>query len=298
MLPVLAVGRNWMWVRYSPTNYINWFGEITWCNMFPMFSYMFSQWPNVFNHLMGNHWCFLERSLRHGNLRDDLSNKAHSTNEELEIYHHHGTKYLEISTNIAPKKNHIQPPHPISSNSTKRRPPHVICLRTSIHHYISRTINSTIIQHHPVLPKWCPEISRKYQRNIATPTPKPSVLPIWHLSHPTNPVPTSAPPTSAWAWPWPPKRCARGRWRPSLWRLSSPSSPEAADGFLGFHGELMRFHGDVTNVTIQKLGISAQLRPNMLRFRGKWMMVPWKLSIFMINGVDLRESLQERTASR
>ena len=172
MLPVLAVGRNWMWVRYSPTNYINWFGEITWCNMFPMFSYMFSQWPNVFNHLMGNHWCFLERSLRHGNLRDDLSNKAHSTNEELEIYHHHGTKYLEISTNIAPKKNHIQPPHPISSNSTKRRPPHVICLRTSIHHYISRTINSTIIQHHPVLPKWCPEISRKYQRNIATPTPQ------------------------------------------------------------------------------------------------------------------------------
>ena len=81
--------------------------------------HMFSQWPNVFNHLMGNHWYFLERSLRHGNLRDDLSNKAHSTNEELEIYHHHGTKYLEISTNMALKKT------------------------TSSHH----------IQYHPILPK-------------------------------------------------------------------------------------------------------------------------------------------------
>lgn len=52
-------------------------------------------------------------------------------------------------------------PHPISSNSTKRRPPHVICLWTSIHHYPYRTINSTIIQHHPVLPKKMP---RNFQK--------------------------------------------------------------------------------------------------------------------------------------
>ena len=124
--------------------------------------HMFSQWPNVFNHLMGNHWCFLERSLRHGNLRDDLSNKAHSTNEELEIYHHHGTKYLEISTNMALKKphpNHIQY-HPILPKGG------LLMLFAYEHLYII-SIQNHKLHYHPTssssTKKKCPEISRKYQ---------------------------------------------------------------------------------------------------------------------------------------
>ena len=167
MLPVLAVGRNWMWVRYSPTNYTNWFGEITWCNMFPMFSYVFPmaqcfQSPDgkslIFPGKVIEAWessgWFIQQGPFNKWGTGDIPSSWYEIPRNL---NKHGTE-----------KKHIQPPHPISSNSTKRRPPHVICLRTSIHHYISRTINSTIIQHHPVLPKKMPrnfqKISTKHRK--------------------------------------------------------------------------------------------------------------------------------------
>lgn len=156
----LVVGRNWMWVRYSPTNYTNWFGEITWCNIFPIFAYVFSYVPNVFNHLMGNHWCFPERSLRHGHLRDDKSPTRPiqwGTGDIPSSWYQRPGNLNKHSTEKTTSSHHIQ----TTSNIIQRRPPHVICLWTSIHHYIYPWQNHKL-QDHPTSSQNYQNYAQKY----------------------------------------------------------------------------------------------------------------------------------------